>query len=106
MQSTLETYLFPHQSICSDVEPIGNADVLCEKNNFSTHRSAYSEKEILGDFDPLHHNYAYIDFCTPLADICVPYNIRVTLSIVTQLNYIVLKKFSMVMTLYERLRVV
>ena len=72
---------------------------------FSTHRSANSEKEILGDFDPLH-NYAYIDFCTPLADIRVPYSIRVTLSIVTQLNYIVLKKFSMVMTLYERLRVV
>ena len=48
---------------------------------FSTHRSANSEKEILVDFDPLH-NYAYIDFCTPLADICVPYNIRVTLPIV------------------------
>ena len=50
---------------------------------FSTHRSANSEKETLGDFDPLH-NYAYIDFCTPLADICVvhcvPYNVRVTLS--------------------------
>ena len=45
-----------HQEhICSDVQPIGNADVLCEKNNFSTHRSAYSEKEILGDFDPLHN---------------------------------------------------
>ena len=41
---------------------------------FSTHRSANSEKEILGDFDPLHN--AYIDFCTPLADIRVPYNVR------------------------------
>ena len=88
------------------MQPIGNADVLCEKkNNFSTHRSANSEKGILGDFDPLH-NYAYIDFCTPLADISVPYNVRVTLSIVIQLNYIVQKKFSIAMTLYERLLVV
>ena len=49
-----------------------------EKIN-SQHTGLQIRKKILGDFDPLH-NYAYIDFCTPLADIRVPYNVRVTLS--------------------------